>query len=487
MTLAHEMAFILISPFAAALLVGLTVKRTPWMRWAPFVLISGVFLLCLHVHQETVSGVPISVSWFVLESVASFFVKADPLATYFSLIISGVGALALLYAAASLPIGVSPASFYVAMLSSLGACMGVAFAGDLFTLYIFFEVLAVASYLLVIQDGSKLALRAGYRYLVLSLMAGLSVLGASLLVHAQAGTVAFDQGPLIIEASRGSVLAFYLFLGGFGLKAGMFPLHIWLPNAHASAPAPASAILSGILLKCGAVGIIRAMFYVYTPAAASAGGGATVLMILAVASIIVGSLGAMVRFELKRLLAYSSIGQMGYILLGIALRHPLALTAALFHMSAHALMKSCLFLCAGTFIETSKKKDTRDLNGLSVSLPLTSAAFSLAALSMIGIPPFNGFVSKYFLGLGALNAKMGWGLVVLLVSSFLNVLYYSPILTRLYWQKQDAGLTIRREGIGITGFVVSILALACLLFGLSPLNAPFQAAKLVCISLMGGY
>jgi multicomponent Na+:H+ antiporter subunit D len=106
---------------------------------------------------------------------------------------------------------------------------------------------------------------------------------------------------------------------------------------------------------------------------------------------------------------------------------------------------------------------------------------------MIGIPPMNGFVSKYFLGLGALNVKMGWSLLVLLISSFLNVLYYSPIITRLYWQKPDPKVPVHAELKSVTGIVVGVLALACLLFGLSPLNAPFQAAKLVCISLMGGY
>jgi multicomponent Na+:H+ antiporter subunit D len=487
MILTNAIVFVLLAPFAAALVVGMTIRRVPGMRWVPFVLMAGIFGLSLCIFQGAVHGLPTSVSWFVLESVATFFIHADLLAAYFALIISGVGAMALLYAAASLPKKISPASFFVAMLASLGSCMGVALAGDLFTLYIFFEILAVSSYLLVIQDGSKMALRAGYRYLVLSLMAGLSVLGASLIIHAQAGTVAFNQGPLIVEASRSSILAFYLFLGGFGLKAGMFPLHIWLPNAHASAPAPASAILSGILLKCGAVGIIRVLYSVFSPAAVNAGGGIAVLTVLAVASIIVGSLGALVRFELKRLLAYSSIGQMGYILLGIAFQNPLALTAALFHMSSHALMKSCLFLSAGTFNERSGKKDTRDLNGFSGPLPFTSAAFVLAALSMIGIPPLNGFVSKYFLGLGALNARMGWGLIVLMISSFLNVLYYSPIITRLYWQKLDASVTLHQEGMGITGWVVIILALACLAFGLSPLNVSFQAAKLVGISLMGGY
>ena len=487
MSIGQEVAMVMLTPFFAAVVVGVTIKRWPWMRWLPFGLISGLFLLCLDIYRRTLGQAVQPVSWFTLESIASFYVQADPLATYFSLIICGVGMMTLLYAAASLPKGISPASFFVAMLASLGSCLGIAFAGDLFTLYIFFEILAVSSYLLVILDGSVLAMRAGYRYLILSLMAGLSVLGASLLVHANIGTVAFADGPLITEAAAWTPLAFFLFLGGFGLKAGMFPLHIWLPDAHASAPAPASAILSGILLKCGAIGLIRALYYVFTPETAGAGGGNAVLIGLAVASIVIGSLGALVRFELKRLLAYSSIGQMGYILLGIALQHPLALTAALFHMSAHAILKSCLFLSAGTMIEASGKKDARDLDGLSTWLPVTSAAFSVAALGMIGIPPLNGFISKYFLGLGALEASMSWGLVVLLASSFLNVLYYSPILIRLYCKKREEPLTIKRETLQLTGVVVGLLALTCLLFGLGPLNAPFSAATEACLSLIGGH
>ena len=487
MTVDQIMIFVLAAPFAGALLLGLFVKRHPWLRWTPALLSAGMFLANLNLYGRVMEDSLTPFPWVSLGSVGTFYLRADPLGIYFSLVICGVGFFALFYAAVFLQRNVSSPSFFVAMLTSLGSCLGVAYAGDLFTLYITFEVLAISSYQLVILDRTPFSMRAGYRYLVLSLMAGLAVLGASLLINANIGTVVFGENPLITEAASWSIGAFYLFLFGFGLKAGMFPLHIWLPDAHASAPAPASAILSGILLKCGAVGLLRILFHVYSPEAQVAGGGMTTLTVLAVASIIVGSLGALMRFELKRLLAYSSIGQMGYILMGLTIKHPMALTAAVFHMSTHAILKSCLFLSAGTLIEASGKKDTRDLEGLAAWLPVTTGAFSVAALGMIGIPPLNGFISKFYLGLGAAGANMKWGLAVLMISSFLNVLYYSPIVVSLLWKKREQPLSIPKERLQLTGLAVGFLALACIIFGLGPLNAPFVAAQKACLWLMGGY
>jgi multicomponent Na+:H+ antiporter subunit D len=255
----------------------------------------------------------------------------------------------------------------------------------------------------------------------------------------------------ITTGLAGHPLTPYIFLGylvGFGVKAGIFPLHIWLPTAHPVAPSPASALLSGVMIKAGAYGILRTVYGITGSSLVSSIPMGKTLLVIAVITMFFGSFMAIVQTDIKRLLAYSSISQMGYIILGISLLSPLGLIGAVIHIFHHAFMKGTLFLCAGAFIHQTGLRKVDDLRGIGRRMPLTMACFTMAALSMIGIPPFVGFISKWYLALGGIESETlgvlgtGGGVVIvgfLLLSSLLNALYYGPIIVRGWFGSREGG------------------------------------------------
>ncbi len=235
---------------------------------------------------------------------------------------------------------------------------------------------------------------------------------------------------------------FICFLLGFGVKAGIFPVHIWLPDAHPIAPSPASALLSGVMIKAGGYGIIRTIYTIMGVGGVRHEWIAYVVLGIAFINIFLGSAMAIKQTEIKRMLAYSSVSQIGYVLLGVILMTPLGLVGGVVHIFNHAIMKVTLFLCAGAFIHQTGLRKLDDLRGIGKRMPLTTLCFTLAGFSMIGFPPFVGFISKWFLVLGSLQvAKSGsYGMKVgvatlclLILSSLMNLMYYGPIIYRAWF------------------------------------------------------
>jgi len=288
------------------------------------------------------------------------------------------------------------------------------------------------------------------------------------------------------------------------MKAGMFPLHVWLPDAHPVAPSPASALLSGIMLKTGAYGLIRVIFHVFSPELMKSGGWDTIMGVLAVITILLGSAVALTQSDIKRRLAYSSISQLGYVLLGLSILNENAIIGAVFHIFSHAFMKSVLFLAAGAIIWNTGKRQIADLQGIGRQMPITLGCFSIAAFAMIGIPPLNGFLSKWTLALGALDANMAIYVFVLLVSSLLNALYYLPIIIPGFFEVPGGGSAGHghdhehdehheikfdiKEAAPLMLAVMIVLALCTFIFGLTPNNVAFNLSRLTAeYLLMGGF
>ena len=370
--------------------------------------------------------------------------------------------------------------YYPILIFTLGSCLGIFMAGDFFTLFIFFELMSLISYVLVIHEETPAALRAGYKYLIMTIIGGLALFFAIIITFELSGTVSLSQGTLITEPGTLAFLAFLSFLIGFGMKAGMFPLHVWLPDAHPVAPSPASALLSGIMLKTGAYGLLRVLFHVFNIPLIMESRWDLLLGIIAVITILLGSAVAITQEDLKRRLAYSSIGQMGYVILGMALLTERALVGDVFHIFSHALMKSTLFLAAGAIIWKTGLRNINDLKGIGKQMPVTMGAFTIAALAMIGIPPLNGFLSKWTLSLGALEAGLPIYVVVLLISSLLNGLYYLPIIIAAFFGGEEHGhgeeklkLNVDEASYGMI-IPIAILGISCLVFGLMPGNVVFE-------------
>jgi len=371
--------------------------------------------------------------------------RVDKFGFLLGLIATFLWFLASIYAIEYMKTEHAKTRYHVFSLLSLSSMLGIVFTGDLLTLYIFFELMAFLALLLVIHEETPEAMKAGFKYLYMSIVGGLSLLLAIFATYSAAGTVTLTRAGLsALKDSPYFVLIFWSFIIGFGVKAGMFPVHVWLPDAHPVAPSPASALLSGVMIKAGAYGIIRVVYAVFGPAVLANLSITRILLALGVFTMILGSACAIRQVEIKRLLAYSSIAQMGYIIVGASTLSYWGLTGAVLHIFNHALMKGTLFLCAGAFIYKTGLRKIEDLRGIGFRMPLTTLCFTLAACSMIGFPPFAGFLSKWILARGALQAASegilsagaGIGIIVaLLVSSLLNAVYYGPIVIRAWFDR----------------------------------------------------
>jgi multicomponent Na+:H+ antiporter subunit D len=365
--------------------------------------------------------------------------------------------------------------FYSAMIITYGCVMGGMMANDLFTMFLFFEIMYLSCYFIVSHSQTEEALSAGNRYIYMGIVGGLSMFLGICLIYASTRTLMISEIRMGLEAAwAGNTLiltvAIVSFLIGFIIKAAIFPLHFWLPNAHASAPSPASAVLSGMVIKVYIFSIMKFLFIVVGMDLFIAMGLLGIFAPLAVVGMIMGSVFAIGQTELKKMLAYSTVAQVGYMLLGIGLMSRLGLAASMFHIITHALMKSALFLSAGAILYQTGKKKIKDFNGLGYQMPVTMGVFTVGALSMIGIPGFNGFMSKWYLGMAALEAGKPVFVLMILVSSFLNAMYYLPIVIAAFLKEDPAKETrVSLDQIPLNMMApLVLLAAGCILFGLFP-------------------
>ncbi|MEW6307489.1 MAG: proton-conducting transporter membrane subunit [Bacillota bacterium] len=383
--------------------------------------------------------------------------------------------------------------YYSFLTLTLAGALGTFLAGDLFTLFLFFEFMSLPAYILVVHEETDEAMRAGLKYLFMTIGGGLCFFFALVATYELGGTVTLGQVGLIKDVSLLSALAFVGYLIAFGMKAGMVPLHVWLSDAHPVAPSPASALLSGIMIKTGAYGLLRVIYGVYGPEFMARVNWPSFLLAAAAITILLGSAVAIMQQDIKRRLAYSSIGQMGYILLGMSLLTERALTGDIFHIFAHAFMKACLFLAAGAVIKRTGKRLIADYAGIGFKMPVTMGCFTVAALTMVGIPPLNGFISKWEIALGAFDAGKPLFAFLLVVSSLMNAVYYFPIIISAYFGRPaHDSLATGHEGSGSAeaprkwlepswGMLLPMLLLAagCFAFVLFPNNWPFAVSAFV--------
>jgi multicomponent Na+:H+ antiporter subunit D len=321
------------------------------------------------------------------------------------------------------------ANYYALLLVMVAGMNGLVLSQDLFSVYIFLEVAAVASYALVAYGLGAEELEASFKYLMLSVVASAAIVVAIAVLYGMTGALSFDavsDGLRLLDANAVVGVAAALFLMGFGLKAALVPFHAWLPDAHPSAPAPISAILSGLLIKVsGVYAIARIFFHVLgmTPALSQ------ILMWLAAVSIVVAAFLALGQTDMKRMLAYSSISQVGYVVLGIGLGTPLGVAGGLFHLLNHAIAKSLLFFTSGSVQQATGTRNLDEMGGLAKKMPWTAGTNLLGSLSISGVPPLGGFWSKLII-IMALIQSGEWILAVIAVLASVLTLWYYLILQR---------------------------------------------------------
>ncbi len=325
--------------------------------------------------------------------------------------------------------------YYVFFALALAATIGVAFSGNLFTLYLFYELLSLSTWPLVTHHQDREARSGGRKYLAYLLGTSIGLaLPAMLLTYSIAGTLDFSAAG-VFPAGVGRttlVLLLIMFLFGFA-KAGLMPLHSWLPGAMV-APTPVSALLHAVaVVKVGVFSIGRILTGIFGLGLLREQGLNTVVCVIASVTVIVASLIALSQDNLKRRLAFSTVGQLAYIVLGIGLASKLGVEGGMAHIGMHAFGKITLFFCAGAIFVATGKKNVSEMVGIGRRMPLTMAAFFVGSLSVIGFPPAGGLITKLLMVRGAVEADLLWVLGVYLVSSFLNAAYFLPVVYRAFF------------------------------------------------------
>jgi multicomponent Na+:H+ antiporter subunit D len=348
------------------------------------------------------------------------------------------------------------ANFYALYLVMVAGMNGLILATDLFSVYIFLEVAAIASYALVAFGLGHDELEAALKYLMLSVAASAFIVAAIAIIFGMTGSLDFATvAAALRELNAGAALgiASAFFLLGFGLKAALVPFHAWLPDAHPSAPAPISAVLSGLLIKVSNV-------FGLTPALS------TVLMWLGAVSMVVAAFLALGQKDIKRMLAYSSISQVGYVVLGIGIGTPLGIAGGLFHLFNHALAKGLLFLTSGSVQQATGTRDLDEMGGLAKRMPATAVTNLIGALSIAGVPPLNGFWSKLLIIVALVQAGHPVFAVVAVLVSVLTLWYYLIMQRKAFFGKLNAKWAAVKEApFWMTASTV-LLALLCVAIGI---------------------
>ena len=409
------------------------------------------------------------------------FLKTDDTGKFFAALMSFVWFGAGIYSHDYMAHERNLNRYYACYLMTDGVLTALCLSGSIITFYMFYEMMALLTVPLVVHTMEKDAVAAGIKYLIYSILgASMALLGIFLLSGHVASFSFAPKGvlnPDAMEKGRNTVLtAAMLLIVGFGTKAGMFPLHGWLPTAHPVAPAPASAVLSGIITKTGVLGVFRVVYELVGAEALRGTWVQIAFLGLTIFTVFSGSLLAYREKLLKKRLAYSSVSQVSYVLFGLATMTPAGVTGALLHVCAHSLIKDTLFMSAGAIIHQTGKTRVEELNGIGKQMPRVMTCFTVVSLGLVGIPPCLGFVSKWYLAQGSLAAAgvpewLTWlGPAVLLISALLTAGYLLSVAIHGFFPPKDVpaeSLTGCEPGWGMLAPMACFAVLSVLL-GLFP-------------------
>jgi len=402
----------------------------------------------------------------------------DGLSSLLLLIVSVVSAASMLFSARYMEQYTAKSKYLSLFMLMVAGMNGLVLSGDIFNLFVFLEIASLASYALVGFGCEHEELEASFKYMVLGSIASTFILFAIALVYGNTGALNMAYVSKAIQgsglnASLGFALA--LFIVGFGLKAALVPFHAWLPDAHPSAPAPISAMLSGVLIKTlGVYALARVIFNIFG-VSVSIG---WLLIVLGILSMVAGAFMAIGQWDLKRLMAYSSISQIGYVVLGIGLGGliiatggnvawaSLAILGGLFHLVNHAVFKSLLFLTSGSVEMSTGTRQLKELGGLVTKMPVTRATCTIASASIVGIPPFSGFWSKLILVWAAIQAGFYWIAAIIVFISLCTLIMYLKVQRYVFLGELPENLQHIKESKGTMIIAMVFLACLCVLMGL---------------------
>ncbi len=428
---------------------------------------------------SVILGGDVQLTLFTIGENMDIYFQVDAVSRVFASLVTLIWPLAGFYAFEYMSHDTENKRFFGFYMMVFGVLLALTFSGSVLTFYLFYEMMTLLSMPLVFHSRSKEAIMAGLKYLFYSLCGAYFALFGIYFLNKYASTLHFTAGGSIdLTAVAGNeeilYIAAFCMIVGFGVKAGMLPMHAWLPTAHPIAPAPASAVLSSVIVKMGVLGMFRTVYYIFGTEFLRGTWVQTAWMVLALLTIFMGSMLAYREKVFKKRLAYSTVSQLSYILFGMACMSPVALCGALLHVVFHAIIKSALFMSAGAVIHKTGKANVDELRGIGKEMPITLWCFTLCACALIGFPPFSGFISKWYLATGSLEAELGvfsWlGPVVLLVSALLTAGYLLPISINgfLPGADYDYKSVRKKEPAPIMVVPIIILAAIAVLLGVFP-------------------
>lgn len=416
--------------------------------------------------------------WKVTETI-SFKLSTDDLTKVFSVLMSVMMTLVGFYSFEYMRHENNKEGFFGFYLCVMGVLNGIYMSSNLLTMYLFYELMTLLSLPLVLHNRTKEAINAGKKYLYYSIAGAFLSLLSIFYIYSFTEQTDFAGGgiinPVLLSGHENTLLVFvFLAIIGFGCKAGLFPLHDWLPTAHPVAPAPASAILSGIITKSGVIAIIRLVFY---SIGADLIKGTWVQYTWSALTLFTVFMGSMLAFNekvLKRRLALSTVSQVSYVLFGLSLLNPVGFVGAILHVVFHSIIKDDLFLVSGVIIHNTGATRVDQLKAIGKKMPIAIGCFTVVSLGLVGIPPFSGFISKWYLATGALESGLSiiyfLGPVILLISALLTAGYLFPVTIDGFFPGKDFDATglEKCEAGRLSVIPMVILAVAALLFGIFP-------------------
>jgi multicomponent Na+:H+ antiporter subunit D len=406
-----------------------------------------------------------------INNLLDIYFRIDKLGILFVLLASILWIFTAFYSFVYMPHEGKEKRFFLYFMLTLGVTVGIAFSGNLFTLYIFYEYLTLATFPLVIHSGSKEALRVGRKYLIYSFGGATLALLGIILIFTLTNSVTFMEFGILqgltLDNKDLLLIIYMIMFIGFGVKAALVPLHSWLPAAMV-APTPVSSLLHAVaVVKSGIFALIRVSYFIFGSEVLYEIRGNYYISILVVLTILMGSLLALHQDNLKKRLAYSTVSQLGYILLGIVLLNEESLTGGLLHLVNHAVIKITLFFCVGAIYFMTEKKYINEIKGIGKEMPITMGCFAISAISLVGIPPTNGFVSKWYLALGGLEENKILFAVILLVSAMLTAGYLLPIVITAFFPGEEKKIIKKEPPLSMLIPIVTLTAIVVTL-GLFP-------------------
>jgi proton-translocating NADH-quinone oxidoreductase chain N len=456
--------FVLTTPFVGWLLAKKNRQNLCGAYVALGLLISGIALYGLF-SQVSSGGV---VSNQSTSSVIAGF-RIDMLSVFMAAISIGLGLFVAVYSIKDMENDTGIMFFCTLLIAMISGMVGVAFAGDLFTLYVFWELMCVSSYVLVaFRKAEWEPIEAGLKYLIMSAAGSATLLLGMSLLYGITGTLNFQGLASALTAARQNVwlsMSFLLILAGFGVKAAIVPLHTWLPDTYSAAPTPVSALLSGAVTETGVYALARTLFSAFLAFQVQ---WSLVLAVLSIVTMTLGNITALLQKDVKRLLAYSSIAQVGYMLVGLAVGTQLGLTGTFLQILNHALMKGTAFLCIGAIIYRTGTRQLDEIAGVGRKMPLTLIVFAISLFALTGMPPLNGFVSELTLFTSAVQANMAWLGIAIILNSILSAAYYLQLIRFLVRPGTSEKLEKVKEAPLIMLVPICIMAVLIILFGVYP-------------------